>query len=136
MANFTQANRPIQVTTPLGQDVVLLEKFNGAETISELFTYHLDLLAETSQTITFESLLGQSVTVTLILNDKSPRYFNGIVSSMNEAGVVTDSNGVSLFNRYQIDVVPLLWTLTRNAQSRVFQQLSVVDILQQVFSPR
>ena len=134
MAKFTQANRPIQVTTPLGQDVVLLEKFIGSETISELFTYHLDLLAETSQTITFESLLGQSVTVTLMLADQSSRYFNGIVSTMNEAGIVTDSSGVSLFNRFRIEVVPLFWTLTRNAQSRVFQQLSVVDILKQVLA--
>ena len=133
-AKFSQANRPLQVTTPLGADVLLLEKFSGAETLSEPFKYTLDLLAETSRTIDFGQLLGQSVTVTLTLADQSSRYFNGIISFMNEAGIVTDSSGVTVFNRFRAELVPSLWNLTRNAQSRVFQQLSVKDILTQVLS--
>ncbi|MCA1686235.1 MAG: type VI secretion system tip protein VgrG, partial [Planctomycetia bacterium] len=133
-AKFSQANRPIKVTTPLGDDALLLEKFSGGETLSEPFRYTLDLLAEAPRTASFEALLGKSVTVTLTLADKSSRYFNGIVSSMNETGIETGADGVTLFNRYRAQVVPTLWTLTRTAQSRVFQQLSVVDILKKVLA--
>ncbi len=46
MAKYTQEHRPIGVTTPLGKDRVLLDKFSGTETISEPFLFSLNLLAE------------------------------------------------------------------------------------------
>ena len=66
MANvgpYSQAERPIAVTTPLGPDVLLLERFRGTEAISSLFHFNLDLLAERSKEIPFEEVLGKPVSV-------------------------------------------------------------------------
>ena len=46
MPTTTQANRPMQVATALGTDVLLLAGFSGREAISTLFTFQLDLLWE------------------------------------------------------------------------------------------
>ena len=43
---YTQENRPIAIDTPLGEDVLLLQGFTGHEGISRLFSFDLDLLAE------------------------------------------------------------------------------------------
>jgi len=66
-ASFTQENRVLKITTPLGKDVLLLQGFSGQEAMSSMFQFHLDLLAENQKTITFDSLLGQKVGVSLML---------------------------------------------------------------------
>ena len=43
---YSQQNRLISLTTPLGEDVLLLAAFSGQEAISRLFSFHLDLLSE------------------------------------------------------------------------------------------
>ena len=42
--------------------------------------------------------------------------------------------GSAFFTRYQAEIVPQLWLLTRKAQSRIFQQVAVPDILKQVLT--
>ena len=44
-ATYTQAGRPLSVTTPLAPDTLLLIGFSGTESISQLFQYQLTLLA-------------------------------------------------------------------------------------------
>ena len=43
---YSQQDRLISLTTPLGEDVLLLAGFSGHEAISRLFSFHLDLLTE------------------------------------------------------------------------------------------
>src|SRR5258708_35401727 len=128
MAEYTQANRPIAVATPLGEDAFLLTGFTGHEAISQLFGFQLDLLAENDTEIPFDQLLGQSVTIALALPDGDERYFNGICNRISQGERDTD------FTAYRMEVVPQLWLLTRRAQSRIFQQLSVPDILKKVLT--
>jgi len=135
MPKFSQTNRMISVSTPLGTDVLLLHQFTGTECLSRLFHFQLDLLADSSTTIAFEQVLGQSITVTITLPDGSPRYFNGIVRSFSQGHRVASSYGLATLTQYRAVMVPLVWTLTKKAQSRcIFQQMSVPDILKQVLT--
>jgi type VI secretion system secreted protein VgrG len=134
MAKFSQANRPLAVATPLGTDVLLLQQFSGNEAVSRLFHFELDLLAESSATVAFDSILGQSVTVTLIMPDDSSRYFNGIVNRFSQGGQTPSALGAATLTHYRASVVPKLWMLTRIYQSRIFQQLSIPDILKKVLT--
>ena len=61
MASYTQANRRISITTPLGGDALLLRSFQGAEAISRLFRFDLDFVSE-NDSITFKDLVGKNVT--------------------------------------------------------------------------
>lgn len=126
--NFTQENRLISITTPLGQDVLMLAGFTGREAVSRLFTFNLDLLSD-SKSISFADIIGQKVTINIELGDGSNhRHINGFVSRFAQAA--SDAK----FTRYQMEVVPWLWFLTRNANCRIFQNMTVVEIIEKVFS--
>ena len=125
---YTQTDRPLRVTTPLGQDTFLLTDFRGHEGISQLFEFHLDLLAERGTEIHFDKILGQSVTVEMRLLNGDKRYFNGLVKRFSQGG--RDET----FVKFRAEVVPKLWLLTKKIQSRIFQHLTVPDILRQVFT--
>ncbi|HEY5707588.1 MAG TPA: type VI secretion system tip protein TssI/VgrG [Terrimicrobiaceae bacterium] len=125
--SYTQDGRPLAIQTPLGKDKLFLIGLSGHEGISQLFDFRLDVLAEKKTEVAFEKLLGQSVTVEIELPNKEKRFFNGICCRANEGG-----QG-ELFTEYSLEIVPQFWLLTRRAQSRIFQHVSVPDILKKVF---
>jgi type VI secretion system secreted protein VgrG len=117
------------VDTPLGKDVLLLQELAGYEGISRLFSFELDLLAFDNDSIAFDDIVGQKVSLTLHLPDGTPRYISGYVSRFTQGE--TDKR---LFTHYHAQVVPWLWFLTRQADCRIFQNLAVPDIISQVFN--
>jgi type VI secretion system secreted protein VgrG len=116
------------VSTPLGKDTLLLVGFSGHEGISQLYSFQLDLIAENKTDVAFDKLLGQKVTVTQVLPKGKKRYFNGLCSRFMQ-GARDDK-----FTAYQMEIVPQFWLLTRRVQSRIFQHISVVDILKKVLT--
>ena len=128
MASSLQAGRPIAVFTPLGPDALLLTGLRGEEGLSQLYRFQLDLIAEDPQKVAFDKLLGNRVTVRLKLDDDRERHWSGICSQISEVGRDV------VFAHYSLEMVPQLWLLTRRAQSRIFQNLSVPDILRKVLA--
>ena len=126
---YTQENRLIAIATPLGEDVLLLQGFTGREGISRLFDLNLDLLS-TNNAISFNDVVGKKITVKISLPGGDQRFFNGFVSRFAQSG--SDAR----FTHYQMEVVPWLWFLTRNADCRIFQNMTIPDIIQQVFKDR
>ncbi len=129
MGAYTQEHHLIQLDTPLGKDCLLLEGFTGHEALSRLFSFQLELLSEKSS-ISFQDIVGQNVTITVALADGSQRYFNGFVSRFAQ------SRQDDRFTYYQAEVVPWLWFLTRTADCRIFQNMTVPDIISKVFKDR
>jgi type VI secretion system secreted protein VgrG len=127
MPKFTQENRPFQLTTSLGEDVLLFRRMFGSEAVSRLFTYEIEALNERGVEFDINDLIGQSATVAMTTNS-SPRYINGIVTKCAYIGEDKD------FHRYRLTLQPKLWLLTLNASSRIFQQKSIPDILKIVFA--
>ncbi len=124
---YTQENRLIAIDTPLGKDVLMLQGFTGREGISQLFKFDCDLLSDKND-IAFKDIIGQQVTIRVLLSDgSSERYVNGYVSRFAQSG--SDSK----FTHYQMEVVPWLWFLTRSADCRIFQNETIPDIIQEVF---
>jgi len=115
------------VTTPLGPDVLLLVAFSGHEAISQLFSFELDLAAEDQSKVIFEKLLGHKVTINLTLPGGQKRHFNGICTSLSQG-----MRGIEHTTTFQMEVSPHLWLLTRRSRSRIFQNLSIPEILKSV----
>src|SRR5262249_46087112 len=124
---YLQADRPLTVSTPLDPDDLLLVGFYGHEAISRLFEFHLDLLAENSTDVPFAKLLGKPVTVHLSLLHGSQRHFSWICKAISEG--TRDAT----FTAYRLHVVPEAWLLSKKTRSRIFQQVSVPEILKEVF---
>jgi type VI secretion system secreted protein VgrG len=129
---YTQENRLLAVNTPLGPDELLLTGFTGGEGLSDLFAFELKMISERHD-ISFKDIIGKNVSVSIMLADGSKRYFNGLISSFSQAGGDTvDSD--TLFSSYTATMMPWFWLLTRTSDSRIFQKLSVPDIVEKVFS--
>lgn len=122
----------MRVNTPLGKDKLLLTSISGYESVSRLFSFHLDMLAEGNPVIPFEQVLGQPMTVTLELPQEKKRFFNGIVSRFSQGEQFVGQNPNEFFTTYRAEIVPKFWLLSRRAQSRIFQHMNVPDILKQV----
>lgn len=124
---YTQANRLIAFDTPLGEDVLLLQGFSGHEGLSRLFAFQVDLLTEDTA-IACHQLVGQRVTLRIGLADESQRSINGFVSRFTQRGC--DAR----FTYYRAEVVPWLWFLTQTADCRIFQNMTIPEIIMQVFT--
>ena len=115
----------LSLVTPVGEGLLRLVGFRGTEAISELFSFELDMIAPGGQAIPFDGILGKELRVGVTQPGGETRYFHGICSrfSQGDAGEVT---------RYRAEIVPRFWLLTRRVQSRIFQELSVPQILARV----
>jgi type VI secretion system secreted protein VgrG len=125
MPKYTQDTRRLKVTTPLGKDQLLLIGLSANEAISHLFSFRVDTIAENATEVAFDRLLGQPVTVEIT---EPQRFFNGICVR------VSQGERDQTFTAYSMEIVPKFWLLTRKAQSRIFQQISVPNILKKVFA--
>src|SRR5688572_29541016 len=129
-SGFTQDNRFLRMTTPLGPNVLLIESFTVSEHVSETFEIEIDALADVGKSIDVEKLLGQSVTVHVRLDPETDkeRCFNGIV---REVRVGTQSDR---FQGYRLSVVPKVWLATLSQNFRLFENMTVPDILKKVLA--
>ena len=69
MSQATQKDRFISIETPLGEDVLLLHDFTGTETLGRPFTFNLELLSEKKHNIDLNEIVGQNVTVRILLQE-------------------------------------------------------------------
>ncbi len=129
MSNFTQDNRLLSVTTPLGKDKLLLASISGAEYISSLFEYELELLSE-DHGIDAKKIVGKSITA--VVQDKMSRSFDGYVIRMSR-GDVLDTGKDKHLRQYRMTIVPWLWFLSRRVNCRIFQEMTAVEVIEEIF---
>ena len=131
MAPYTQQYRHLRISTELGEDALLLSAMHGNEGISQLFSYELSLISE-RQEIAFDRIVGTGVTVSLDLSSGERRFFNGIVSSFSEgSGEETEVENTRFYS-YRATMVPRFWLLSRSAELRIYQNLSVPEIVESI----
>jgi len=125
--DYSQEDRPIRLDTPLGEDVLLLEEFTGAEAVSQQFSFHLRAVS-TNGSLDLDGLLQKPVLVTLRLVSDDPRYIHGIV---NRAVALERSKGLTT---YHLEIVPWSWFLGLIADCRIFLDKTVRQIIEQIFT--
>ncbi|HZF11281.1 MAG TPA: type VI secretion system tip protein TssI/VgrG [Thermoanaerobaculia bacterium] len=133
MATYAQAALQATLETPLGKDKLLLRSFSGEEKISGLFHFELEMRSEDPD-VDFSQIVGKSATITLYLSDDGKRYLNGLVASFTYAGTSHQPGTEKGFAIYHAQLVPWLWILTLETDSKIFQNKSVPDIVEQVFT--
>jgi type VI secretion system secreted protein VgrG len=126
MADYTQDQRNVSVTTPLGKDKLLFRALAGEEALSEPFRFELDLAASEGA-IAFDDIVGQPATVAFELSSGGTRYLNGVVARFAQVG--SDQR----FTHYRAVLRPWLWQLSQQRGCKIFQQQTVVEIVTSVF---
>jgi type VI secretion system VgrG family protein len=99
----------------------------GREALSGGFEYVIDLLS-TDAFIPDDDLIGRALTLTTTLADGGRHQRSGYVRRVITLGA---DGG---FARYRLTVVPWLWLLSRGRHHRVFQEKTVVHIVESVLA--
>jgi type VI secretion system secreted protein VgrG len=118
---------PITLTTPLPAEDLFFESMSLSAGLSKLGEMQLSLLSE-KESLAPTDLLGKLVTVNVELLNGSKRHFNGYITRFGQGAHRGRYFG------YQATVMPWLWFLTRTSDCRIFQDLSVPDIVKKVFA--
>ena len=116
-----------ELKTPLGKDVLVLVRFDGTEGLGELFEYNIEALSE-EENIDFDKAIGQSCTVKLNAFKGKERIYDGVLTEARWIGMRQD------FFHYRLVLRPWLWLLGHKADSRIFLDKNVKDIIQDVFT--
>src|SRR5690349_7950498 len=116
MASFTQDKRPLRVTTGLGKDVLLLERFSGEEGVSTPFPFVLDMLSENAA-IAPADVLRKTISFEIEIPGGETRVVHGFVKRFSQLG---RRGGLAA---YRAEMVPWLWFLSLTNDCRIFQNL-------------
>lgn len=115
----------VRLTTPLGSDVLRVEKVSLKEELGRLSEYQLDLISEQGD-IDLDKLMGKPITIHLETNG-DPRHFNAYVSRISQGG------RRGRYFAYRLIARPWLWFLTLTRDCRMFQDMKVPEILAEIF---
>ena len=120
-------NEPMKLETSLGNEL-MFKSMDATEELGRMFEFNVEALAD-SGAIKPDELLGKPATVSVEVDESQTRYFHGLVCAI-ETGHATQRQF-----QYRLSLRPWLWMLTRRTDTRVFQQLTVKEILNKVFEP-
>lgn len=110
-------------------------RFEGEEAIGSLFEWRIEALSAEAS-LDFEAWLGQPMALALerpgiaignAAGAASDRFFHGHLAAVRQAG------SVGRYYRYTLTLRPWLWLLSRNADCRIFQELSTPEIARALF---
>ncbi|WP_213952906.1 type VI secretion system Vgr family protein [Variovorax sp. dw_954] len=111
----------------VANDSIVVERFTGLESVNSLFDFTVDVLA-TSGVFDPVQLIGEEVTLRLLLADGSTRAWHGQLIGVDALG---GDGGVE---RYRFHLQPWLAQLGLRRDSFVYANKSVREIVSEVFA--
>jgi type VI secretion system secreted protein VgrG len=118
---------PFSLTTPLPEADLRFDSMQHSAGVSTLEETQLFLLSDQAD-IAPEKLLGQAVNVQISLREREKRHICGHVTRFGLGRHQGRHFG------YLAEVRPWLWFLTRRSDCRIFQDMTVPDIVREVFA--
>jgi type VI secretion system secreted protein VgrG len=100
----------------------------ASERLGAPFVYEVELVSDEPK-LSLADVLGEPLTVSVAL-EAQPRHYSGIVTSLQSLGVEGENFA------YRVVLRPWLWLLSRTTNCRIFQELTAVDIIKQIFRDR
>ncbi|WP_409265454.1 contractile injection system protein, VgrG/Pvc8 family [Massilia sp. BHUDP2] len=134
LARFSSTTRLYELSVDdssagLSTKELLVEAFLADEALNELDVRDLIVLS-TNAHIELEKLLGQSAKLQIALANGSRTSFTGEIS---EVAMLGSDGGLA---RYRVRISPWLWRLGQVRNSRVWQDKTVIGIVDSVFDWR
>ncbi|QBE65932.1 type VI secretion system Vgr family protein [Pseudoduganella lutea] len=107
-------------------EALMAERFAGREAVSELYAFDVDALS-TSTDLELDGFIGEELTVTVLQPDDSRRAWHGICTRAEWLGA---DGGVA---RYRLRLEPALALLRLRCDSYIFQDMTALDIVTELF---
>ncbi len=127
-----QDDRILEIADVAGVELQL-ESFRGRESLSNPFEFTLDVISEELE-IKPEDVIGEEAQFWVMDHpdaesdeERPNREFHGLVRE------IISRRSTEGIRRYTLRVVPWLWFLKKRTNSKIFQDKTVVEILEEVF---
>lgn len=119
-------DRKTTVQTPLGSEALTFTHFIGRDEVSRCFAFTVGFISP-DENVDALKLLGKPLSVEGESGDKK-RWFSGLVTDFRLTRIE------ERFAYYEAEVRPWLWLLGNSTDCRIFQNMSVVEIVEKIFS--
>ena len=130
---LSQEGRLLNFTTSsFSNEEVVIHRLRATEGMSQLFTFELDLIHDEEEAgfeafqISPDQVLNKPMSVAVNQRDGANRHFSGICTRFSQGA--RDER----FSKYRAVVRPQVWLLTQSSHNRIFQNLSIPDVLAKV----
>lgn len=126
MADKRKANQPhfIFFCGDLDEQTFGVTDFEGKDEISTPYEFIINLRSPKAD-ITSDKVVNKQATL-YIFRDGEYFPYSGVVAEFKYLGTSVD------YSSYNVKLVPRLWLLNLNIQTRVFQKMSVPDVIEKV----
>ncbi|WKB55660.1 type VI secretion system Vgr family protein [Eleftheria terrae] len=125
----TDALNEARFLGPLPGEELLFRRLQLREELGRLPEFRLELLRSSQKApLRPDELLGQPAAVALRLDDEQERFLHGLIVQVERSG------HTGRFDAYRVVLRPWLWQLTLGSDCRIFQDMTVLDILKAVFA--
>ena len=112
----------------LGAETFRVVRFEGTEAISRPYRFEVELVSDDPE-VAFEDVIDKPATLTMYRGD-DPSEVDGIIVDFEQSH---EAGGQSEFRyAYRAVLVPRLWRLGLSFQSRIFQNLTVEEIISKI----
>jgi Rhs element Vgr protein len=133
LVHFSSATRLYELTiddgsTDLGSGGLMVEAFAAQDAVQEIGVRDVIVLS-TSAYLELRALVGKPAALEISLADGTRTRFAGDIS---EVAMLGSDGG---FARYRVRISPWMWRLGQVRNSRVWQDKTVIEIVDAVFEP-
>ena len=127
--DFVQGDRNVRFESPLGEDVIVAIDAEITEMINGNFEIVANVLAR--RTIAPDQIIGKACDVSLRLSTDSTerRTWNGVCYKLLAGPPVTRG-----YRQYQVILLPESHKLTYRVNSRIWQNMTSIEVLQKLFA--
>ena len=116
-----------------GETSLSVRRFSVQEVVSSLFTVSVWARSE-SPSVDLEAIVGQPASLRIVsgwlfARMGGARLWTGVVSSIEQVHAAQPAPGATELSTYSLRIVPRLWLLTQRRNYRIFQHLTIPDII-------
>ncbi len=122
---LSQTNRMAELTSVFGQDVLSIVTVECDEGVSDDFEIRLEVVSQ-QEDLDFDTAIATNMTVKVVTNNGDIRYFDGLLTDSKWLGYR------GAYYVYRLTLRPWFWLLTKNANCRMFKDMSAPDIIADV----
>ena len=106
---------------------LIFVSLSGAEELGRPYCYVAEFCCEEDESLDPNKFLGQKMSVE-VKKGANNRFFHGVIRSFRQEG------RYSQYLKYRVELVPELWLLTQKSDCRIFQNKTVIEIINEVMS--
>ena len=129
MADYSQDGSQLQLLIPLPPGSLLPTRLSGSEKLGGSYSFTIDAVAPRGTLIPYAALLGLPASARVLTPGGLDRFYSGIVWALGKTGAD------DTFDYYQLELRPSLERLALTRRTRVFQDMTALQIIDKVLEP-